>query len=91
MCCLLDKAACLGVLCAAVRIGCWLCCKNLVPVCREVGFGSVCYSPIRHGMLLGKYTKPKNIDPNDFRAERPRVPEEALAKVFLNLQCRRHC
>lgn len=57
--------------------------KDLVPVCRELGVGIVCYSPIGRGMLAGKYIKPEDIDPNDFRAERPRVLKEAFAKVTL--------
>ena len=69
--------------------------KDLVPVCRELGVGIVCYSPIGRGMLAGKYTKPEDIDPNDFRAKNPRFLEEAFAKVCLILigvlQCRRHC
>lgn len=55
--------------------------KDLVPVCRELGVGIVCYSPIGRGMLAGKYSKPEDIDPNDFRAANPRFVEEAFAKV----------
>ena len=55
--------------------------KDLVPVCRELGVGIVCYSPIGRGMLAGKYSKPEDIDPNDFRSTNPRFVEEAFAKV----------
>ena len=61
--------------------------KDLVPVCRELGIGIVCYSPIGRGMLAGKYSKPEDIDPNDFRAKNPRFLEEAFAKVCLMLVC----
>ncbi|KAL3149998.1 hypothetical protein ABBQ38_013354 [Trebouxia sp. C0009 RCD-2024] len=54
--------------------------KDLVPVCRELGVGVVCYSPIGRGMLAGKYSKPEDIDPNDFRSKNPRFLGEAFAK-----------
>lgn len=52
-----------------------------MPVCRELGVGVVCYSPIGRGMLAGKYSKPEDIDPNDFRSKNPRFLGEAFAKV----------
>ena len=63
-----------------------LCCrlqKDLVPVCRELGIGIVCYSPIGRGMLTGKYSKSEDQDPSDFRRSNPRFAEEAIQKVSL--------
>lgn len=55
--------------------------KDLVPVCRELGIGIVCYSPIGRGMLTGKYSKIEDMDPSDFRRSTPRFAEEAFQKV----------
>ena len=64
-----------------------MCCqlqKDLVPVCRELGIGIVCYSPIGRGMLTGKYSKIEDLDPSDFRRSNPRFAEEAFQKVPLH-------
>ena len=55
--------------------------KDLVPVCRELGVGIVPYSPIGRGMLTGKYTKPEELDPSDFRLTTPRFAAAAFDKV----------
>lgn len=54
--------------------------KDLVPVCRELGVGIVPYSPIGRGMLTGKYTKPEELDPSDFRLTTPRFAAAAFDK-----------
>ena len=64
-----------------------VCCslqKDLIPVCRELGIGIVCYSPIGRGMLAGKYTKPEDLDPSDFRAKNPRFLKAAFEKVSIH-------
>ena len=55
--------------------------KDLVPVCRELGIGIVCYSPIGRGMLTGKYSKVEDMDPSDFRRNNPRFAGAAFDKV----------
>lgn len=54
--------------------------KDLVPVCRELGIGIVCYSPIGRGMLTGKYSKVEDMDPSDFRRKNPRFAGAAFDK-----------
>ncbi len=40
--------------------------KEILPACRDLGVGVMCWSPLSGGMLTGKYTDPKN-PPEDTR------------------------
>jgi aryl-alcohol dehydrogenase-like predicted oxidoreductase len=44
----------------------------LLPLCAELGIGFVPYSPLGRGFLTGRFTKPDDLPPGDFRRNNPR-------------------
>jgi aryl-alcohol dehydrogenase-like predicted oxidoreductase len=57
---------------------------EVLPTCRELGIGFVPYSPLGRGFLSGRFSKPEDLDENDFRRHGPRFTGENL-KVNLKL------
>jgi aryl-alcohol dehydrogenase-like predicted oxidoreductase len=45
---------------------------EVLPTCRELGIGFVPYSPLGRGFLSGRFSKPEDLDQNDFRRHGPR-------------------
>ncbi len=45
---------------------------EVLPTCRELGIGFVPYSPLGRGFLSGRFSKPEDLDANDFRRHGPR-------------------
>jgi aryl-alcohol dehydrogenase-like predicted oxidoreductase len=44
----------------------------ILPTCRELGVGFVAYSPLGRGFLTGRFQKPEDLPPGDFRRNSPR-------------------
>ena len=53
--------------------------EELLPVLRELGIGTVAYSPLGRGFLTGRFTSPADFEPGDFRASNPRFAQDAFA------------
>jgi aryl-alcohol dehydrogenase-like predicted oxidoreductase len=52
---------------------------EILPTCRDLGIGFVSYSPIGRGFLAGgRFTKPEELDDDDFRRNYPRFRGENL-------------
>jgi aryl-alcohol dehydrogenase-like predicted oxidoreductase len=51
---------------------------EVLPTCRELGIGFVPYSPLGRGFLSGRFRKPEDLDPGDFRRNGPRFSGENL-------------
>eukprot|EP00803_Ostreobium_quekettii_P009995 evm.model.scf_2719.2 EVM.evm.TU.scf_2719.2 scf_2719:10984-13640(-) len=54
--------------------------KEIIPTCRELGIGLVCYSPLGRGYLTGTIQKLEDISENDWRRGNPRFSAEALER-----------
>ena len=52
--------------------------EQLLPVQRELGIGTVAYSPLGRGFLTGRFTSPADFEAGDFRASNPRFAQEAF-------------
>jgi aryl-alcohol dehydrogenase-like predicted oxidoreductase len=52
--------------------------EELLPVLRELGIGTVAYSPLGRGFLTGRFTSPADFEQSDFRASNPRFTQEAF-------------
>jgi aryl-alcohol dehydrogenase-like predicted oxidoreductase len=52
--------------------------EQLLPVQRELGIGTVAYSPLGRGFLTGRFTSPADFEPGDFRASNPRFAQDAF-------------
>ena len=52
--------------------------ETLLPLQRELGIGTVAYSPLGRGFLTGRFTSPADFAASDFRATNPRFAEEAF-------------
>ena len=52
--------------------------EKLLPVLRELGIGTVAYSPLGRGFLTGRFTSPADFEQGDFRASNPRFAQEAF-------------
>jgi len=50
--------------------------REHLPVFRELGIGTVAYSPVGRGFLSGEITSPDDFAPNDFRRTHPRFTGE---------------
>jgi len=46
--------------------------EEILPTCRELGIGFVAYSPLGRGFLSGRFKKPEDLAPEDFRRNHPR-------------------
>jgi aryl-alcohol dehydrogenase-like predicted oxidoreductase len=49
---------------------------ELLATCREFGIGFVAYSPLGRGFLTGRFGKPADLAPDDFRRFHPRFQSE---------------
>jgi aryl-alcohol dehydrogenase-like predicted oxidoreductase len=52
--------------------------EELLPVQRELGIGTVAYSPLGRGFLTGRFQSPADFDEGDFRSVNPRFAQEAF-------------
>jgi len=52
--------------------------EELLPVQRELGIGTVAYSPLGRGFLTGRFSSPADFDEGDFRSVNPRFAQEAF-------------
>jgi aryl-alcohol dehydrogenase-like predicted oxidoreductase len=52
--------------------------EELLPVQRELGIGTVAYSPLGRGFLTGRFQSPADFEEGDFRAANPRFAQEAF-------------
>jgi aryl-alcohol dehydrogenase-like predicted oxidoreductase len=52
--------------------------EELLPVLRELGIGTVAYSPLGRGFLTGRFSSPADFEQGDFRASNPRFAQEAF-------------
>ncbi len=52
--------------------------EELLPVQRELGIGTVAYSPLGRGFLTGRFTSPADFGEGDFRSVNPRFAQEAF-------------
>jgi aryl-alcohol dehydrogenase-like predicted oxidoreductase len=52
--------------------------EELLPVLRELGIGTVAYSPLGRGFLTGRFSSPADFEPSDFRASNPRFAQDAF-------------
>jgi aryl-alcohol dehydrogenase-like predicted oxidoreductase len=54
--------------------------EGLLGVCRELGIGFVAYSPLGRGFLTGRYERPDDLAPNDWRRNNPRFQTDNFQK-----------
>jgi aryl-alcohol dehydrogenase-like predicted oxidoreductase len=54
--------------------------EGLLDVCRELGIGFVAYSPLGRGFLTGRYERPDDLAPNDWRRNNPRFQTDNFQK-----------
>jgi aryl-alcohol dehydrogenase-like predicted oxidoreductase len=52
--------------------------EELLPVQRELGIGTVAYSPLGRGFLTGRFSSPADFEDGDFRSVNPRFAQEAF-------------
>ena len=52
--------------------------EEILPTCRELGIGFVAYSPLGRGFLSGRFSRPEDLDEDDFRRNGPRFTGDAL-------------
>jgi aryl-alcohol dehydrogenase-like predicted oxidoreductase len=52
--------------------------ERLLPVLRELGIGTVAYSPLGRGFLTGRFASPADFEPGDFRSVNPRFSQDAF-------------
>jgi len=52
--------------------------EEILPACRELGISFVAYSPLGRGFLTGRFTRPEDLAPEDFRRNHPRFQGENL-------------
>jgi aryl-alcohol dehydrogenase-like predicted oxidoreductase len=53
---------------------------QIFPTLRELKIGFVAYSPLGRGLLTGRFSKPEDVSPGDFRAGQPRFQRENFDK-----------
>jgi len=56
---------------------------EVIPVCRELGIGFVCYSPLGRGALTGHIKRVENLDQDDARRSHPRFQGDNFQKNLL--------
>jgi aryl-alcohol dehydrogenase-like predicted oxidoreductase len=61
--------------------------EGLLPVLDQLGIALVAYSPLGRGFLAGRFQKPEDLDPSDWRRGNPRFQGENFAK---NVALARH-
>ena len=60
---------------------------ELIPTCRELGIGIVCYSPLGRGFLTGKITSLDDLGEGDWRKKTPRFQKEAFDNASAASPC----
>lgn len=50
--------------------------EEVLPMCRELGIGFVAYSPLGRGFLTGRFQRPEDLPPDDWRRGNPRFQGE---------------
>ena len=50
--------------------------EQVLPTVRELGIGLVAYSPLGRGFLTGRFQRPEDFGPGDFRRHNPRFQGE---------------
>jgi aryl-alcohol dehydrogenase-like predicted oxidoreductase len=71
--------------------------KEVLPTCRELGITFVAYSPLGRGFLTGRFEKPEDFTPDDYRRNSPRFSDEnlrrnlALANKVRELARKKNC
>lgn len=53
---------------------------EILNTCRELGIGFVAYSPLGRGFLSGRFKKPEDFPPDDYRRNSPRFQGENFQK-----------
>jgi aryl-alcohol dehydrogenase-like predicted oxidoreductase len=53
---------------------------DVLPTCRSLGIGFIAYSPLGRGFLTGRFTKPEDLPPDDYRRHHPRFQGEHFTK-----------
>ncbi|HUL60125.1 MAG TPA: aldo/keto reductase [Anaeromyxobacteraceae bacterium] len=53
---------------------------EILPTVRALGIGFVAYSPLGRGFLTGRFRKPEDLPPGDFRRNAPRFQGDNFAK-----------
>ncbi|MEV5666804.1 aldo/keto reductase [Streptomyces flaveolus] len=51
---------------------------EVLPACQELGIGFVPYSPLGRGFLAGRFTRPDELDADDWRRQNPRFQDANL-------------
>lgn len=59
---------------------------EVIPICRELEIGFVCYSPLGRGALTGHIKHVENLDKDDARRSHPRFQGENFQKNLLLVQ-----
>jgi aryl-alcohol dehydrogenase-like predicted oxidoreductase len=59
---------------------------EVLPICRELEIGFVCYSPLGRGALTGHIKRVENLDKDDARRSHPRFQGENFQKNLLLVQ-----
>jgi aryl-alcohol dehydrogenase-like predicted oxidoreductase len=54
--------------------------KEILATCRELGIGFVPYSPLGRGFLTGRFKKPEDLSPEDWRTKNPRFQGENFVR-----------
>jgi aryl-alcohol dehydrogenase-like predicted oxidoreductase len=54
--------------------------EGLLDVCRELGIGFVAYSPLGRGFLTGRFKRPDDLAPDDWRRNNPRFQTDNFQK-----------
>jgi len=54
--------------------------REVLPTCRSLGIGFIAYSPLGRGFLTGRFAKPEDLPPDDYRRHHPRFQGENFAK-----------
>lgn len=53
---------------------------EILATCRELGIGFVAYSPLGRGFLSGRFRKPEDLAPDDYRRNNPRFQGENFSR-----------
>lgn len=54
--------------------------QDILPTLRELGIGFVAYAPLGRGLLTGRWRKPEDLAPEDYRHLDPRFQDENLKR-----------
>ncbi|MGD0224331.1 MAG: aldo/keto reductase [Terriglobia bacterium] len=54
--------------------------EQILPLCKELGITFVAYSPLGRGFLTGRFERPEDLAPDDWRRNSPRFQGENFAR-----------